>query len=111
MAVEMRLNLPLGFNNKTQALRISHARGNSAQCKRACIPQGIEQTGPRPQLGQTCGGPGKVIELFFTGMSKLRPRIGIAGKPCLRLIQGLGAHLTNMIHAHQPRAMPPLWFT
>ena len=100
MTVQMRLDLPLSFNNKTQTLRVAHTSGNGTQCKRAGIPQGIKQTRPRPQLGQTSGRPRKMVQLFFTGMSKLRPRTRIAGEPRLRFIQGLGTHLTHIIHTH-----------
>ena len=101
VALQMCLHLVFGLHHKAQADPVAQPPGQQAQAKSAGIPQGVEQRGPRAQLGQALAGPGQVVGFLQAGLLELRAQRLIAGHQRLRRVERLGAHLAHMVHPHQ----------
>jgi len=61
MSIQMRLNLPLRFGDKSKAQFVAQSSGNHAQSKCARVPKRVEDGWMGSQLVETLASPGEVI--------------------------------------------------
>ena len=108
MALQMLLNLPLGFGQKAKAHPVAHPRGNSADRKRSRVPQRIEQTGASPELGDSLLRPGQMVGLLLCGAYKCFAQCRLGCRQRLRVVHRLRTNLADMVDAHQRRSLTPL---
>ncbi len=105
MPVEMLLDLPLGLGHEAETHFVAGARGEQANGERSAVPQRIQQADAPAQLLDAPLSPGEVIRLFAGGPLEQGPQPRISRSQCLRIVERLRAHLSNMIDAHQCRRM------
>ncbi|MNY23962.1 hypothetical protein D3C86_1576500 [compost metagenome] len=102
----MVLDLALGLGDEAQAHAVTGATGQEADGERARVPDRVQQARTRAEFAQALGAPGEVVFLLARGGIHLRPHRRGARRDLLRLVQGLGADLADMVDTHQPGHMP-----
>src|SRR5688572_12631611 len=78
MALEMALDLGLGFGEEAHAPTISCKPGDHAEAKRARIPERVQEARPRFELFQPCAAPREVVALLARGPLQRRPHCRVA---------------------------------
>ncbi len=108
MPGEVLFDLPLGFGHKAKAQRIAGPRGKDANRKRTAIPQRVEQTSATTEFLDSRLSPGKVIRFLAGSAFEQTAQLRILRGECLRVVEGLRAHLADMVDAHQRGRLPAL---
>ena len=97
----MLLHLAFGLDHKAQADAVAQAAGQKANAEGTGIPERVEQTWAAAQFIKTLLRPREVVGFFARGLLHLLAQRVTARRQRLRLVQRLGADLTDMVDAHQ----------
>ncbi len=106
MSLQVLLDLALGFRHESEACAVADARGSQADRECASVPERVEQAGPATQFADALFRPRKVVRFLAGGLLEHRPQFGAARSQGLGVVQGLCAHLSDVIHAHQRDGFP-----
>jgi hypothetical protein len=105
---EVLLDLALGLDHEPEADRIADAPGQQPDAERAGVPERVQETRPRAEFAQALLRPGEVVGLFACGVLELAAQRIVPRRERLRRVERLGAHLANMVDAHQRAGKPAL---
>ena len=102
MVLQMLTHLFFSFTHKPQAPLVAYSASDRTQTKRQGVKRRVQQAWAAVELFQPGFTPGQVINFFSRCMIHAIAHIRQARCQRLSLIQGLCAHLTRVIDAHQP---------
>jgi hypothetical protein len=98
---QMGLHLTFGVHHETHARGVTQPPSRQADGEGPGVPHRVQQAGPVAQVAQARLRPRQVVGLLARRLQHLLPHPRAASREGLRLVQGLGTDLTDMVDAHQ----------
>lgn len=108
MTIEMGANLFFGLCDKSETPAIPQHAADSADRKRASVPDRTEATRAGLEFSESLFAPGKVIEFLIRRTLHLLFGFAIPRNRGMALIQALCGNFTSVIDAHQSGCMRSL---
>ena len=101
----MRLHLPLGFGDESQADAVSRDAGGHAQEKAPGVPDRVQPAGASIEFLESFGAPGQVVLFFLGGLEQVA--FDFLGTRHQRLapVERLGGNLAGVVDAHEGDAV------
>src|SRR5713226_338012 len=100
MTREMLLDLALGLGEEREIPLVAEGAGQGSDGERSGIPERVQQARPAAELADALGAPGEMVFLLARRLLERSPRRRVPRREALALVEGLRAHLADVINAH-----------